>query len=723
MATQTTAANLKEALGALYHHPDGSVRRQANGWLEKFQQTPEAWQVSDSLLHDPESSNEVHYFCAQTLKKKAQRDYEELPQGVSRSLRDSCITLLLRFGSGSPAVRTQLSLALVALVAQMPAADWDNMGQLQWLAQRFSQEAQQVALPCLLELLVLLPQESNGYPSMWPDQRRRFLQSLLSATADAFNLLVSCMQMAGGAARVQAQVIEAFGAWVRLGAGRAGEKEDGARTLPEPAALAQHPLTLAALAGLESEPTYDAAVDAVSELIRSTRVSDPEAEEVDPAQVPLVGILVSRVMTLLPRFVAASRASADLEGDHGAVDDDETAKGMARLFAEVGEAFVGLISTGAAETTQPVEALLEVAAYPEDNVSFMCFEFWNKLSRSLQRKVLPRVEGGAEAAAAEQARRVAFFKPAFVRLIQSIQGRVRYPDGFDHWRKDQKAEFKRARYMVADTLMDAAQVVGGAECLALLVKPLEKLSLDVSQGQAFEWRAAEAALYCIRSVARAAPPPGDPLLAGLLAMLPTLPAQPQLMYTSCLTIAAYADWFAASATVGNTLGLTPQLLTLLTSSLNEEDAANAAALALKHLCDACAAHLQPFLDGLMQLYTAEMRDGGCASKLDNDDLLQVLQGLCLVVSSLPPDQVAAGATYLIKPVVQQLETLLPAEATPSHGSHGGLVAHVDRLAHVFRYITCPQVTADLLRNLWPLLERALISTCSDERLAERLCRL
>lgn len=30
---------------ALYHHPDSSVRREANKWLEKFQQTPEAWQV------------------------------------------------------------------------------------------------------------------------------------------------------------------------------------------------------------------------------------------------------------------------------------------------------------------------------------------------------------------------------------------------------------------------------------------------------------------------------------------------------------------------------------------------------------------------------------------------------------------------------------------------------------------------------------------------------
>ena len=51
---------------------------------------------------------------------------------------------------------------------------------------------------------------------------------------------------------------------------------------------------------------------------------------------------------------------------------------------------------------------------------------------------------------------------------------------------------------------------------------------QVAAGRAFEWRDAEAALYCIRSVCKVAPPPANTLLAGLLAMLPTLPAHPQV---------------------------------------------------------------------------------------------------------------------------------------------------------------------------------------------------
>ena len=37
---------VKEALNALYHHPDDGVRLQADRWLQTFQRTLDAWQVS-----------------------------------------------------------------------------------------------------------------------------------------------------------------------------------------------------------------------------------------------------------------------------------------------------------------------------------------------------------------------------------------------------------------------------------------------------------------------------------------------------------------------------------------------------------------------------------------------------------------------------------------------------------------------------------------------------
>lgn len=61
------------------------------------------------------------------------------------------------------------------------------------------------------------------------------------------------------------------------------------------------------------------------------------------------------------------------------------------------------------------------------------------------------------AAEAESQHRKERFHPAFTRLVALIRGRVRYPDNYDSLHKDEKREFKNSRYMIADTIVDAAR--------------------------------------------------------------------------------------------------------------------------------------------------------------------------------------------------------------------------------------------------------------------------
>ena len=56
-------------LQALYHG-DPAVKDQANKWLEQFQQSTEAWQVTNDILHNEGAGMEAHYFAAQTLRTK-----------------------------------------------------------------------------------------------------------------------------------------------------------------------------------------------------------------------------------------------------------------------------------------------------------------------------------------------------------------------------------------------------------------------------------------------------------------------------------------------------------------------------------------------------------------------------------------------------------------------------------------------------------------------------
>lgn len=70
--------------------------------------------------------------------------------------------LLFKFGSGAPAVRTQLCLAIAALAAHLPAAFWGEGGALRWLANQFTGQPPEMAMSCMLELLTVLPQVRGG---------------------------------------------------------------------------------------------------------------------------------------------------------------------------------------------------------------------------------------------------------------------------------------------------------------------------------------------------------------------------------------------------------------------------------------------------------------------------------------------------------------------------------------------------------------------------------
>jgi transportin-3 len=779
-------------------------------------------QVCDRCLHDASSPLEVQLFAAQTLRAKVERDFEELPPGAwpgvragatqtntsarslskpscvplaahcadaaacpclrappgaATSLRDSLVAALLRFAGGPASVRTVLCLALAALAAHLPGDAWGAGGALPALAARLSAEPPERALPCLLQLLVVFPQEAGSWrPAVRPERRRAYAAELSAATPGALALLAQCAAAGAAGAGVPPAALEAYAGWVRLAQGRDGGGWPLPGSPPPPpgcdaAALAAHPLTAAALDSLAEGDAFDAAVEAVSELIRATSsaaspasadADEPPPPGMDPRAAPLVALLVPRVMALRPRFAAAAAA-----------DDAEDAKGIARLFAEVGETFLELIATGAPDVLAPVQALLEVSAHPDDDVAAVCFNFWGRLARALpapgSTAQPPAASPGAPADSdAERARRRALFAPAFAQLVRNVAGRVRHPDGYASWRRDQRAEFKRARAAVGDTCLDAAAVLGGEATLGLLSEPLAALAAAAAADTAaFDWRTAEASLYCCRAVARAAPPPQCALLAQLLASLGTLPAVPEVRYTSCLMAAAYADWVAGAVAAGApaAASLLPSLLALLTAVLHEGadasaaaaaagsaacDARGAAALALRHICDASRRHMAPALPQLLALYarvTAEedAEEGPLAAHaLEAEDVLEVTRAVAFTAAALTDGATLANAlNALLSPPLAALAALLPDEPPPGAlppppPPSGGIVRAFDRLAAIFRDVAsgggsgaggeagagagaADAVAGAFAGRVWPLAERAL-RRCGDEGACERVCR-
>merc|ERR1719421_1429021 len=198
-------------------------------------------------------------------------------------------------------------------------------------------------------------------------------------------------------------------------------------------------------------------------------------------------------MQLRPRFLKFSEESRAGDPSH-----DEDAKGIARLFTEVGEAYVQVIATGDPGVLEPVQALLDVVSFPDDTICSMSYNFWHSLAMLLHRGPAHSSDdegagrggtGGATCSLTpeEMERRRVLFEPAFVQLVSRIMLRCEYPDGYEAWNRGERRDFKRSRSDIADTLYDAARVVGGEKILELLVQPLREMSATAAGSGAFDW--------------------------------------------------------------------------------------------------------------------------------------------------------------------------------------------------------------------------------------------
>ncbi|PKI63167.1 hypothetical protein CRG98_016352 [Punica granatum] len=634
---------VKEALNALYHHPDDGTRAQADRWLQEFQRTIDAWQVADNLLHDATSNLETLIFCSQTLRSKVQRDFEELPSEAFRPLRDSLNTLLKKFHKGPPKVRTQISIAVAALAVHVPADDWGDGGIVNWLRDEMNSHPEFV--PGFLELLTVLPEEVFNYKiSARPERRRQFEKELTSQMEVALSILTACLNIG----ELKEPVLEAFASWLRLRHGLPGS------------VLASHPLVLTALSSLNSELLSEAAVNVVSELIHYTTAGSSGGV---PVHMPLIQVIVPQVMSLKAQLRDPSK-------------DEEDVKAIARLFADMGDSYVELIATGSDESMIIVHAL-------DSYVSF----------------------GSETSIEAERNRRLHIFRPAYESLVSLVSFRVQYPQDYQDLSHEDLKEFKQTRYAVADVLIDAASVLGGDTALKILYVKLMEAVASYGNGEQSEWRPAEAALFCIRAISNYVSVAESEVMPQIMAMLPKLPQQPQLLQT------------------GYELSILPSLIDILMSGMGKcEDSAAAAALAFRHICDDCRKKLCGCLDGLFHIYHRAVSGEGLF-KVSAEDSLHLVEALSMVITELPPDHAKKALEALCLPVVAPLQEVInQGPETLEKKPARELTVHIDRIAYIFRYVNHPEAVADAIHRLWPVFKAIFDLRAWDMRTMESLCR-
>ncbi|PNY04292.1 transportin-3-like protein [Trifolium pratense] len=273
---------------------------------------------------------------------------------------------------------------------------------------------------------------------------------------------------------------------------------------------------------------------------------------------------------------------------------------------------------------------------------------------------------------------------------------------------------------VADVLTDAASVLGGDAALKILyMKLLEAVSSNGNNEQK-EWRPAEAALFCIRAISSYVSVVEAEVMPQIMALLPKLPHQPQLLQTVCLTIGAYSKWLD-SASCG--LSILPSVLDILMNGMGtSEECAAAAALAFRHICDDCRKKLCGCLDGLFHIYNRTV-SGEDSFKVPAEDSLHLVEALSMVVTELPLEDAQRALEALCIPVISPLqEAINQGPESLSKRPSRQLTVHIDRFAYIFRYVKHPQVVADAIQRLWPIFKAIFDVRAWDMRTMESLCR-
>ncbi|CAH8629184.1 unnamed protein product [Heterobilharzia americana] len=154
------------AIDALYMNPDTSVKEQASKWLCEFQKS-----ISDQLLYMKRDLNSC-YFGAQTIRKKIQCHFTELPVDSHEGLKNSLLEHVCKLSEDtSLPIANQLCLAVADLFCHM--VQWKD-GVKDIVSKLSSSD---VSCGYLIDILKFIPEEMNSSALRLGMNRRHALMS------------------------------------------------------------------------------------------------------------------------------------------------------------------------------------------------------------------------------------------------------------------------------------------------------------------------------------------------------------------------------------------------------------------------------------------------------------------------------------------------------------------------------------------------------------------
>ena len=383
------------------------------------------------------------------------------------------------------------------------------------------------------------------------------------------------------------------------------------------------PLFDAIANALSIESSFEAAVDCMCTILRDTREVDESIE--------VIQLIYPRLMSLRAKLGAAI-----------ASDDQDTFKGLTRLFAEAGEYWIVMIARLPNEFRGLVEAILECCARDTDRDAIsLTFLFWYEFKQII---IMDRYKLARE-----------IFADIWSQLVDIMIKHLEYPtpedleeaDLFDGDR-EQEEKFREFRHQMGDVLKDCCDVITVTECLGKAFNCIKlwisTYGSQVDETRVVHWQKLEAPLFSMRAMGRMVSPEESMVLHQVIPLIVQIPNHEKLRFQAIMALGRYTDWTAQHPEF-----LQPQLNFVIKGFKHEsKEVVKAAALAFRFFGTDCRNLLTDHVAQLHDFYESVLDNLLPASQEE------ITEGVASVVSAQTLDKIYPMFKLYCDPIIERM---------------------------------------------------------------------
>ena len=380
--------------------------------------------------------------------------------------------------------------------------------------------------------------------------------------------------------------------------------------------------------------SLEAAVDCVCTILRDTREVDESLE--------VIQLIYPRLISLRPRLAQAAND-----------EDQDTFKGLTRIFAEAGEYWVVTIARLPHEFRGLVEAILECCARDTDREAIATtFLFWYEFKQMI---TLDKYKEALNA-----------YVDVFDKLLDIMIKHLEFPfqsgdesgdesgetDLFDGDR-EQEEKFREFRHQMGDVLKDCCEVITVTQCLgkafSLIQTWISTYGSQATKTKVPHWQGLEAPLFSMRAMGRMVDNDENVVLQQAIPIIVEIlknVSHEKLQFQAIMALGRYTEWTAKHPEF-----LQEQLQFVMDAfkiDTKNKEVVKAAALAFRFFGMDCRSLLADHVESLHKFYESVLDTLPPASQEE------ITQGVACVISAQPVSKIYQSFKMYCDPVVQRM---------------------------------------------------------------------